>query len=76
MAGIVKLDLASPAAKKLQVEVFGKIKELWGNVELTDDAVAQYTVALVARGSDRAKMHSNLQGVLGSPDTTEKLLDW
>ena len=42
---------------------------------ITDDAVAQYTVALVARGTERKKLQSNLSSVLGE-ETTKELLDW
>lgn len=70
----VKFDASSRAARRLQEAVFEKIKEIH-DADLTDDAVAQFVVALVSRGTDRKRIHANLKGVLGE-ETTVSFLDW
>jgi hypothetical protein len=42
---------------------------------LQDDSIAQYAVALAAKGPDRKKLESNLSSILG-PTTAADLCEW
>lgn len=68
-----KFDVKTPAAAALVADVFGKLKQVWDD-QLTDDSVAQYAVALAARGSDQKKLLNNLQTVLG--ESAKEVVDW
>jgi hypothetical protein len=70
----VKFDATTDAAAKLKAEILKKLQEVW-DPQLEDDAIAQYTLALISRGPDRKKVHAQLLAVLGE-DTTTELLDW
>ena len=61
-------------ARRLKDVIFKSIKDLWDE-NLSDDAVAEFTLALLGRGADRKRIHSNLNSVLGE-DVTNSFLDW
>lgn len=42
---------------------------------LKDDAIAEYAVALAAKGTERKKLESSLKGILGA-STTADFCDW
>jgi hypothetical protein len=69
-----RFDPNTPAAKQLVAKVFGKVREIW-DPTLADDSLAQYTVALLAKGSDRKKLFTSLKTLLGE-DASNALLDW
>ena len=77
MSAGFRFTLGTPAANTLVAETFVRIKELW-DCNLTDDAVAQYAVALVSRNQERRKMQTQLKSVLGEGggDAVSALLDW
>jgi len=70
----VRFSVDSEAAAKLCRLTFSKLQEVWAP-DLEESAVAEYAVALVARGQERKKVHSQLKGVLGE-EATVALLDW
>ena len=70
----IKFNTSTPAAKKLLALVFDKLKEVF-DPTLADDAIAQYVLAVAARGSDKKKMLAQIKTILG-PDASTQLLDW
>lgn len=70
----VKFDASTDPAQRLKADVLKKLQEVW-DPQLEDDAIAQYTLALISRGPDRKKVHAQLHAVLGEETTTE-LLNW
>jgi hypothetical protein len=74
MMATYKFNASSARAAQLVAEVFTKIKEIW-DPDITDDSVAQFAVALVAKGYDRRKLTSNLTPLLGE-GAASMLLDW
>ncbi len=71
----IKFDADGPAARKLAALAFGKLRECW-DPELQEDAVAQYAVALVARGWERKKVFATLLQLMADESATDQLLDW
>ena len=70
-----RFDPGTPPAKRLVQEVLKKLQEIW-DAELTDDAIALYSVALCARGTDHKKLLNQLSSVLPEQAITEQLVEW
>ncbi len=74
MADTFKFDTTTPAAVQLVEQTFAKLKEVY-DPGLTNDAAAQYAVALVAKGWERKKVLGKLKELLDE-EACNMLLDW
>lgn len=69
-----QFDESSPGAQRLQQVAFKKIKKILAQ-DLNDPAIAQYTIILVARGTDKKKIQGSLASLMGEEPAAE-LLEW
>ncbi|EFJ50934.1 NimA-related protein kinase 7 [Volvox carteri f. nagariensis] len=63
----------TPEADKLERRVHAELKEIWD--PSADATVAKYLTAMLTKGYDRKKIHSQLKAILQEPVTVQ-LLDW
>lgn len=70
-----KFDSQSAEGRKLVKVAFEKMQELLPNLELDDDSVAEFSLAVAASGASRAEVEAGIAELL-EEDTAKKFVSW